>query len=371
MVLIPLKSQYTSLIATILSGLAELALLSAVLGYNKYLECRALENGGKVNVRHHRFRTRALTVAATLAFVFLEVSNSFFSDPALKRGEVIKSCISLDALPVRRGPFNISTRAAVVGINCIGTNTSLLWQRAGNISEDGEIKCGDEFLFSADINHSPNEPLPDEHVRECVFDGEGDTCAFLYSNGSEVTFTENVLDTDVEFVLDTKTPLRVWKTTVYYNTTGMESEFLRRSISLGLLGVSDQFVLRREVFAGVEETKCNFDVFSQATKIKEGFLYAIAVAWTLSIMAFIGSFAIRGRVFYDMSDPLDWARQTVKDEDSSGIDNPVVTTRYENGTRLVLVTRSSAPSEEESDVGTLFRRKHTKQSSLGEVNEVI
>ncbi|PXF45088.1 hypothetical protein BWQ96_05127 [Gracilariopsis chorda] len=371
MVLIPLKSQYTSLIATILSGLAELALLSAVLGYNKYLECRALENGGRVNVRHHRFRTRALTVAATLAFVFLEVSNSFFSDPALKRGEVTKSCISLDALPIRRGMLDISLRAAVVGINCLGTNTSLLWQLAGNISDDGEIKCGDDFLFSADIHHSPNEPVPDEHTMECILDGELNLCAFLYSNGSEVTFTEIVLDTDLSFVLDNNYALRVWKTTVYYNTTGMERELLRRSITLARDLVTDQFVLRREVFAGAEETECNFDVFSPATTIKEGFLYAIAVAWTLSLAAFLGSLAIRGRVFYDMSDPLDWARQTVRDEDSSDIDNPVVTTRYENGTRFVLVTRSSAPSEEESNVGTLFRRRRTQQSSVGDLQEVI
>ncbi|PXF49605.1 hypothetical protein BWQ96_00675 [Gracilariopsis chorda] len=372
MVLIPLKSQYTSLIVTVISGIAELALLSAVLVFNKYLECRALQNGGKVNVRHHRFRTKALTVAATLAFVFLEVFSSFYSDPDDKTELVRKNCTSLDALTVQQGLLNISTQTTVVGVKCIGINSTLFWQHAGNISDGRNIgnggNIGDdevfecekkEVLYTANVERAPDEPVPDEYVVGCV----GTSCVFVYRSGNEVTFTDFVHSEDVSRVLNESITLPVWKTTISYNVTGLESAFATRAVDLLSQGVTDGFTLRRGVFAGSAITQCNFKTFSDATRVRKGFIYAIVIAWALSISAFVGSFAIRRRIFYDMSDPLHWAQKTIRDNDLSDTDNPVVTTVYENGSRALLVTRSSAPSEQESSIGTLFRRKRTKESS--------
>lgn len=360
MVLIPLKSQYTSLIVTIISGAAELALLSAVLGYNKYLECRALRKGGKVNVRHHRFRRRALTVVATLTFVLLEVSSSFFSDPATRFKVERKNCTSLDALNVRDGLLNISMDATVIGVNCVRMNTTVFWQYAGNLSDGEDYQCGEQMLYATNVSLPSEELVPVDSVSACV----DDNCVFVFTDGDEVSFTIHFLPDALPVLPGSNTTALVWKTMVYYNFTGLEREFAKRAADMLRNGISDDFTIRRGVFAGTAEMQCDFKIPSDATTVRTAFIYAIAVAWALSVAAFLGSLAVRRLIFYDMSDPLHWAQKTLRDDDLSDIDNPVVTTVNEHGTRMLLVTRSSAPSDEESNIGTLFRRRTARSQDV-------
>ncbi|KAI0557522.1 hypothetical protein FGB62_292g04 [Gracilaria domingensis] len=343
MVLINLKAQYVDLIVTMLSGVAELCLFGAALAFNRYAECDALKRGKQVSVRRHSARTKFLAVFAMVVFIVLEVILSSFSDPAFSREEQRRPCVAVDRLDVRNGSnYNINTDSIL--ITCARVDGDAIFQRVGNRSlSDTDVVCGDSDVYKSVGEGRVQTPIDANQSQSCSDEGFG--CIFSEISGREFRFSELLLEDEIEFLIADRTPITYLVTTLFFDIDkSQEGELGRRVINAFGDGVTDPQELRRRILLGTEDTICPFFLLNDATEVPLGLICVIVATWVLSVIAFVSTLLFRRQIFYDMGDPLHWAQRTFRHVDEPILENPVVTSVYEHGERLMYV--SSASSEE-------------------------
>ncbi|CAN8075537.1 unnamed protein product [Agarophyton chilense] len=336
MVIIPLKSQHVSLVATFMSVTSETALLFAALRWNCLFENKTLQRRRTINVRNHRTRTKLLAAAATVIFVIIELFNSFYSDPTTVEISERRPCTFLASGGGQKGFTNTTSLSSIILLHCLDANRTTIRQSGGYLFQDGNdfvAQCLDP-LYSFSTDNAPQESVPEtDYFTGCVElpelaeplpEDETTVCVFFYQNKARVTFTESVLGSDVPYVVNEKLLLHVWHTDVYFNITGMETEFARRAATMLLESSPPAITLRREVFTVDGVGMCDFKKQIEATTVSEGFIYALALASSLSFLVAVASLFFRSHMCFDMSNPLDWAQKTVISEHLLGAENPEV-----------------------------------------------
>ncbi|CAN8065215.1 unnamed protein product [Agarophyton chilense] len=106
--------------------------------------------------------------------------------------------------------------------------------------------------------------------------------------------------------------------------------------------VNDPLELRRRILTSSENSECRFDVLEDATQVPRSLIIIAVITWALSFLAFFSTFLFKRQIFYDMGDPLHWAQRTHRNIDEPITSNPVVTSVYEHGERLMYVSSSSS-----------------------------
>ncbi|PXF45258.1 hypothetical protein BWQ96_04957 [Gracilariopsis chorda] len=374
MVEIPLKSQFVSLIVTLISGLAELFLFGALLGFNKYSECIALRKGRQVSVRLHRIRAKFLAVLAMVVFIFLEVIMSFFSDPAIEIKFRTDECLAVDRIDLREGFTGDTNDEDFILIRCIGIKKDGFLQRAGNFSLNpntkARVRCGKHALYEY-----PNEDdlqftltnvtrtggTDTDLVLECILPtpavGEKPPterlCAAVRQlppnsiGFTNVYLSAAVRESEVGPLVNQQVVIPFLETSVRYNTSGLSRNFARRLLRAYDKDVTDPMEIRKRVFMGIERRKCAFEHRKKdLTTVPLGLVYGIVAAWILSFLTFASTLLLRRSIFYDMSDPLHWAQRTYRHIDEPIVGNPVVTSVYEHGERLMYVSGSASNDDD-------------------------
>eukprot|EP00178_Gracilaria_changii_P025994 TRINITY_DN7989_c0_g1_i1.p1 TRINITY_DN7989_c0_g1~~TRINITY_DN7989_c0_g1_i1.p1 ORF type:complete len:364 (+),score=27.65 TRINITY_DN7989_c0_g1_i1:356-1447(+) len=362
MALIPLKSQYVSLIVTIILSVSEVALLAACLQWNCFLENKKLQRREKVNVRDHRIRTKFLSVAVISIFVILEIFNSFYSDPTTIDRLERRPCTFLGSGGRKEGFTNLTSLSSIILLDCMDANRTMVRQRAGFLSRDPIVTQCNEVLYSfSTATDEAMEAVPQEiqHFTGCVpvpeIGDEAEICALLYQRGEKVTFTEHMYLDEVEYVIEEKVLLRVWHTHVHFNVTGLESELARRAVTMLLTPTSSDTTIRREVFTSDGVGMCDFRKHINATVVSNGFIYAMAIVSIASLLILAVSALFRRQIRYDMSNPLHWAQNTVIPEHLLGAENPEIYCSDADGRQFAVSCNLSELNSLRQRVSNLLR----------------
>ncbi|CAN8075539.1 unnamed protein product [Agarophyton chilense] len=349
MIVIPLKSQYVSLIFTIISGASELALLSATQRWNCFYENKSLQQGRKVNVRHHLTRTKLLIACATSAFFIIEIANSFYSDPITIERSETRPCSFLASADFRANVTKATLEFHPISLSCLEANETSVWQRGGNRFETDEgsvIQCS-ETMYSFDREIMSEEPIPDNFVVECVpapqlnvKEENPEACSFWYQNGNRVTFSDFVTRSDLANVLDQSESIHVWHTDVAFDVAGRERELASRAAFHLSRGEADDVGLRRKIFSRDGDGMCEFTQEVDATALNVAFVSVLVSLWVLCLFVFVVGLLFQSRIMYDMSDPLDWASKTVIGNGFIGAENPEASSVEHDGRRFVVLSNS-------------------------------
>lgn len=299
---------------------------------------------------------------------------SFFSDPAIKKTFTVEPCLQLGSITTRKGLTGKINQENAVTLKCTQLEDDFILQRAGNYSfdrkGDNAVECDQHSLYDF-RNVDPVElPLGDikrqggsdtDTIIECeIFKdrpttngtSDIDTCVALRQakptekNGTLVSFSVALQASEVEAIVQSGILIPFLDTIVKYNTSGLSRQFARRILSAFDKDVTDPQELRKRAFMGLDEGQCAFPNPEDATEVPLGLLYGIIAAWVLSFIAFFCTIFLRRSIFYDMSDPLHWAQRTYRHIDEPIVGNPVVTSVYEHGERLMYVSSSTSNDDD-------------------------
>lgn len=358
MVIIALKSQFVSLFITLVSALAELALFAAALALNRYSECRHLRGGHELSVSGHRLRTNVLTVLAMLVFVALEVVTSFFSDPVIVPTPVIAPCMRLDRFTKATGITNDFNRSYALQQDCFTSTTERFQQAGGSLRlSDGLVQCDSTPLISYIIDESQEFSI-NETVSTCP-QPDGLPCMgvlwrppFFYFTGPYKVSSFQELSASGEKVEALVTRLENFDAAPFY------PQITKRLSVLFKDQEGDPVTLRTNAFLGVRRTNCTFLEPGNGAQLPLAVLALIVGLWALSFGSFVATLFLRGKMFYDMSDPMHWATRTIRRHDGPVTADPVVTTEWQEGQPTIYV---SSPSRGEEEDATLSRARSLRK----------
>ncbi|PXF49608.1 hypothetical protein BWQ96_00678 [Gracilariopsis chorda] len=358
MVLIPLKSQYVSLINTIISLLTELSLLKALLRVNNYCECHALQKGHHVSVTRHQNRATCLVLVTTAAFFAIELLLSFYSDPAVKLTFQSQPCVAVETLTRRSGDPGTSLEEIGIVLSCVKTNESNIFLRVGNYSmETRKVECAESatLMFTLEPHVSlpigtaaavsSENPFPDPLLK-CA-DG---FCVVIQtasyqssSSDTTVWFSDVFFADEVSMLQIDNSPIKFLNTTIFsaQNNTELLPKFAERLLQAYDENLNDPFELRRLMFLGSERDTCQFQRTSEATEVPPFIIVSVSTVWVISLAAYAMTLLLSRRVFYDISNPVHWAKRTYRRTDEPVHGDPSVSRVLENGHHVMYVSGSN------------------------------
>lgn len=358
MVLISLKSQYFSLIVTILSFLSELSILLAFLEWNNYRQCKRLTRQKTVNVRHLRRYGRMIAVAAGIVFLALEIIASFLCDPAEIQTFRSHRCITLETstrLDDLKVPF---VQTVIVEDRCQLLEETTTSQLLGNYSlEDEQLTCSENAVYKFKRLERINETLPSEGVvLRCAPNQKnplrGDICAFAFYRNRSIFFSESLRKSTAELIKASNGTefVSFLRTEIFFEGAFNLSAFAFRAANAFTQTTTDAAALRRRVFLGARKTTCPFvDETKDGTKAPLSLVYVLGSIWTLSMILFVISMAsFRRRVFFNFADPLDWALHTRQRIENRAERNPVLSYEYEGEDRILFVSELNMKTTDSS-----------------------
>lgn len=365
MVLISLKSQYVSLIITLLSFFSELSILLAFLESNNYRQCRRLTRGKTVNVRHHRRYGQIPAVIAGFIFLALEILASFFCDPARIEKFQSHSCIALETSIAVVEDQDRFVQGDVIEDSCQILEEGTTYQQLGNFSlKDQQVRCSKNPVYKFERPEDINEPLPSEDtVFGCVpstDDPSEEVCAFVFQRNNSIYFSEPLKRSTVERIKEGNgnETVSFLRTEILFAGAATLSFFATRAADALERSVTDPYELRRRVFLGAKETTCPFvDEIKEGTTAPLSLIYVLAAIWILSVFLFVTSIALfRRRIFFNFTDPLDWALYTRQQSENPAERNPVLSFDCESENQVLFVSELSIRTTE-SDMRDVPKRE--------------
>lgn len=349
MVLIPLKSQYVSLIIMLVSGAAELTLLSALLQFNSFFECSILRRRRFLSINRHRTRITVLAFVALIVFVALEIVISFFSDPSFRVTQQRRSCLLLRPIDSHQEAVERHKKSRIISLGCAKTTERFETQYMGNLSLDkNNILCAKHAAYRFPLGEGDVHKLPISPHAEfgCSSEKDKSFCAFAFQQDKFVFFGGPIHGLDAAAVTSGQHQLHYFRTEVFFDTSGLLRTIAQRAAMAFSKFVTDAADLRLEVFSSTRQSSCLFGVKSDATEIALGAIVAIAMVWTISFCLFMVSIPFRLRVFYDMRNPLHWARKTTRDIEFPPTDDLVVVGEHQREGLFVYLQNISMDEKE-------------------------
>lgn len=336
MVLLALKSQFASLIITIVSIICEFSILWALRTINGLYECRTLKRNGKVFVENHIIRSTALEVVSFLSFLMLEIFASFFSDPTDLFRVENHPCISVgNILKTKNNTLDFPT-ANVIFARCLNVENGLITQSAGNYSnKNGLIQCAEKPMYSFRDSEPRNRAVSNATIG-CIESNQGNACTFGIQRGNRVFLSNVFLEIDKPFIENED----FFETILHFESKAMLKVWAERTASNILDGIVSPAQLRRLVFTGAEGRSCDFDIYiGDATSITAAFLILLLLVWILSLMLFFVSLGLKRKVFYNLRNVKDWATKTIlPTAQKDGDGKPYVYSRTEDGETNVFLS---------------------------------
>lgn len=340
-IILPFKSQFTSLIITAVSAVCECAFLYAFANFNGLLECRKLKQGRKVLLRGHFVRSTIITVGSFTLFILLEVLASFLSDPILLNRVENHSCVSVGNVLNRKNDSLKFPVADDILLNCLRKKTFFL-QYGGNYSKQNKtIQCSDQPMYSYRTGDITSMNVSGATMG-CVDSDEGNACVFAAQKGNVTFISDMFLEIDRPNIEQ----LDAFETVLNFEAKGMLKVWAKRTVESRLKDFHSPAQLRRLVFSGAEDTNCNFDIpDGDGTSIELALVCFLVAIWGLSLFLFSLSLLIRGKIFYNMSKPMHWATKTLRTIDDDGSDDVQVSSAVEDGEVGVFLTSSKYNTE--------------------------
>lgn len=334
---------------TLVSGGAELTLLSALLHYNSFFECLSLRRSSFLSVNRHRRRVTALSFLALLLFVALEILVSFFSDPAFRILPQHRSCLVMRPIVPQEKALKGRKKSRIISLGCVTTTQRFESQHVGNLSlSDNQVQCAKQAAYRFTLGERDIHTLllPPHAEFGCSNEQDRIFCAFAFQQDNQVFVSPSVYGLDAPDITSGRYKLNYTRTEVFFNTSGLLRTISIRAAVAYSKFITDPADLRLEIFTATEQTSCSFGVKSEATEVALGALLAIATMWTISFCSFLGSIPFRSRVFYDMRNPLHWARKTTRDLELPPVSDPVVIKEHQKEGTLVYLQNASTVENE-------------------------
>lgn len=324
-ILLPLKSQFTSLIITVISAVCEFALLYAITILNGLYECKKLKRGKVVSLRRHILRSSVITFVSLALFFFLEIITSFLSDPADIFTTENHSCVSVGNLLKRKNDSLDFPIANDIFAKCLRRDFFII-QSAGNYSKENRlIQCAEQPIYSFRDSELTNMSVSGA-TPGCMESDQGTACVFAAQRGNITFISDIFLKAEMPLIQE----LPSFQTMLHFEAKGMLRLWAERTVRSRVDGFSSPAQLRRLVFTGAENTNCDFNIFvGDGTSIQEALLVLLVVMWGLSLILFSLSILLKKNVFYDIGKPLHWATKTFRVTDDDVGDNPRVCSQIE------------------------------------------
>ncbi|KAI0565232.1 hypothetical protein FGB62_20g28 [Gracilaria domingensis] len=340
MVLIQLKAPFVSVIVTVLSTLAELALLSFLLVLNNLHECKRLRSGRGVEVRHHLKRTRIISLLALAAFFVLEVVFSFYNDPVNNVVSETHACVRVANSVRERGDSRGFLRAADVLLECGVVENGTITQFEGNFSrQTQQVECSPQAMFTYPLDdRTVNDSVSDLPFR-CVAVAEGEECVFLQQRGNLSLISQPFFLEDLPFLPENFPFL---PTELHFTAPSNLTLFADRAIEAFQRNIFGPAALRRIIYSGASEGTCTFPVVDgTATTIPLAMIIALSVVWAIAILLFLSVWWLRKDVFFEMNNPMDWATRSMRSADDPLGMNPILTGVEDEERMLVKISTSA------------------------------
>ncbi|PXF49893.1 hypothetical protein BWQ96_00053 [Gracilariopsis chorda] len=344
MVLIRLKAPFVSVIVTVLSTLAELALLSFLFVLNNLHECKQLQRGRSVQVRQHLRRTRLLSVVCLGAFFALEVVFSFYNDPVNNVQIEIHECITASNSVKDSGDSTQFLRASDILVECRRLDNGTITQFGGNFSSrTQQVECSTEAMYTHPLGDETSEEIVADVPFGCVSGGEeGAACVFVQQRGNLSLISAPFFLDELSILPDTLPHII---TELHFTPPSNVSLFATRATNAFLQNIQGPSALRRIIYSGASEDQCAFPVVrGSATTVPLAMIVALAAVWAVALAMFASVFALRRGVFFKLDDPMHWATRSVRAADDPLGDNPVLTGLMQDDKTLVHISTSESSS---------------------------
>eukprot|EP00178_Gracilaria_changii_P023496 TRINITY_DN71071_c0_g1_i1.p1 TRINITY_DN71071_c0_g1~~TRINITY_DN71071_c0_g1_i1.p1 ORF type:complete len:411 (+),score=59.60 TRINITY_DN71071_c0_g1_i1:99-1331(+) len=390
MLLLPLKSQFASLIFTVLTFFAELCLVYFVRAALARHQNHRLQRGHRLHVRSHLHLLSLLLAFATVVFIAMELANSFVSDPGTLTKPQTQRCVAIDSFLAASDPRQADPAADVALLRCleIDDDTLRFSVRAANYSLSSRIvQCSGDPLLEFPAHNSGHQIVND--AREPTMDdpfpdpmllcSEEQFCLVLRtvaspknvssSNGfTTVRIYELITPGNLKMILDGELALPFMDTTLMFTSDArpLFEQLAHRQLEIFRNYINDPIEMRRRLFLGSRSSECIFDVPVDATQMPLAFALAAGGAWSVSVILGLVGYWLRSRVKYDVADPMHWATKTVRRDgnDAQEGGDPFVEGAWENGHCVVYVCCSQVQKH-----SVLHRIKHLM--SVGSVGRSV
>lgn len=301
--LIPLRSQWVSLLVTLGSSVTELVALWAALYINTVRESRALEKGHSVNLNRHLMRKRVITMVAAVIFVCSEIVVSNYSTTVFTDIKVQEPCITVKA----GGNHNNATGYfEAITIGCLQPKGKLFSQHLGNYSLISDaVSCESSPAYEFETSTPLLRSLGNSTLK-CI---EEDECFFYQLEGNKFFFSEAIYD-----LAEVPQSIEFWQTRLFFNCTSAVYAAERLYEIWKEETLVEELFLRARIFTETTEQSCTFVKAKQeGTRIPVFIIFLIIGMWSVSL--FVSCTVLlfaRDRFTFDPSDPKDWTRTVLQ-----------------------------------------------------------
>ncbi|CAN8071427.1 unnamed protein product [Agarophyton chilense] len=310
--------------------------------------------GHRVSVHRHQHRVGLFSGIALLTFLVIEVITSYLSDPADRRTVSQQPCFALDSIILRPAPSGLALQEDFVSFKCVDFRGSSILLKPGNFSmEEERVKCSQAVVleFDADSSKIPFEyplegsersTLKNPAPNPLLHCSEGD-CVVVRTNSSVestvIRLSLNFKEANLSELRKTRAKVPILVTKVFFNASDLMPQIADRALEAFRRNVNTPLELNRRIYMGSEETLCPFDRnLGAATQIPLSLIVVISITWLLSFLVWIVSFVLRTSVFYDISNPIHWAKRTKFSIGEEIRGDPRIYSVYEEGQFVVYVS---------------------------------
>ncbi|CAN8070201.1 unnamed protein product [Agarophyton chilense] len=329
MVLLLIRAPIFGLIVTVISVIAELAFLAAALQFLNYVTCRSLRNEEHVvKIRWYRIKMYAITALAMIMFVTVECVTSVFSDAAVYRMRNTEKCFRNTAPVTHTSVGSNLFEGRPIFFRCIKVDGRVLTHMAGNSSmESAAISCDRDSGYSYRIGEVTKMGRTEQMAVHC---NENELCAAI------------LLERDVLYVssgFKDKKPAKEEISMMPTNVSKLDKGKIdARVLSKRLVKIYESAVhmegeIRRRLLLETTRSTCEFEQEErQATKVLLSVVIVAAAVWITSLALYAISRLLTPHIFFDVRDPMHWAKYACHDARVSSRSQPVLQ-RLHNDTR--------------------------------------
>lgn len=347
MVLIRLKAPYVSVIVTVLSTLAEIALLKFFAVVVNLGECQRLQRGKCIDVRLHLRRMKRISILTLAMFFGLEVLFSFYNDPVSNVQFEAHDCVYVSNSVLERGKSTSYLRAADVMVKCRTLENGTITQFGGNFSRrTQQVKCSPHAMYTHPIDdRTINGSIAGVPYR-CIHASMGKACLFIQQKGSLSLISEPFYLKDVN---NLPAFLKYLPTELHFKAPSNLTLFADRALKAFLSGIAGPAALRRIIYTGTREGTCTFPVVNgTATVVPLAILISLFVVWLIAILLFVLFLFLHKKVIFEIDSAMDWATRSVRSADDPLGYNPQISC-VPRGEKLLVQVSTTEKKIESSD----------------------
>ncbi|KAI0566295.1 hypothetical protein FGB62_10g02 [Gracilaria domingensis] len=274
---------------------------------------------------------------------------SFYSNPGFSPETEQRPCFAVDRYDVVDGQVP-DVDADIVILTCLQIKGNQFIQHVGNrstLSEDPaapepQLRCAESPLYRHVGNGTQIATASANQTLRC---DPGFGCVYTEIRGRELRVSEAFPEQVIDRVIPEQIPIKYQITFLFFDIDrSQEGELGERMLQAYGASVTDPLEQRRRMLTGSQRSTCPFLVSTEAiaTEVPLALICILVTTWGLSVVALLSTLLFKRHIFYDMGDPLHWAQRTFRHIDEPFSENPVVTSVYEHGERLMYVSSSSS-----------------------------